>query len=1783
MAAIIQFRRDTAANWTSNNPTMAVGEIGYESDNEKYKIGDGSTAWTSLDYGGLGDISKHLIDAKGDLVVGTADNTAGILAVGSDGQHLVADSSAAGGVSWEANTESVEDIVGAQFVTNGSHSGISATYDDAGDGAIDLNVDDFSITLAGDLSGSTTVTNLADVTLTATIVADATELGTDTTGNYIATVAGTTNEVEVSGSGSETAAVTIGLPSDVTVTTSLTTPLINVSGASIVLEGATADDFETTLTVTDPTADRTITFPNIDGTVVTTGNLSAATEHIEDTVAAQLVTNGTHSGIAATYDDAGDGAIDLNVDDFTITLAGDLGGSATITDLADATLTATIQANSVALGTDTTGDYTASLVAGTGVTLTNNSGETATPTVAIGQAVGASDTPTFGSVTISSAVANATHAATKAYVDNAIAGLDWHEAVNYASAAVLPNTPTYDNGTAGVGATLTTATQVRLVIDGANATTGNRVLVQDQATAAHNGIYDVTAQGVSGSAVWVLTRATDFDGAPTGEIKAGEAVYVLAGSANGGQGFVVTSTSDPHTVGTHDVDFTQFTGTQAFVAGTGVSITGNTVNVGTAGAARIVVNADDIDLATTAVTAAAYGSATAVPGYTVDAYGRLTAAANTTIAIPSTAVTDFTEATQDVVAGQLVTNGTHSGIAATYDDAGDGAIDLNVDDFTITLSGDIGGSVTITDLANATLATTIQADSIALGTDTTGNYLATVTGTANEVEVSGSGSETAAVTVGLPDDVTIGNDLTITADVSAVNATFTGITTLSGTVAGASPLVFEGATADDYETTLAITDPTADRTITLPNVTGTVVTTGNLSAATEHIEDTVGAQVATNGSHTGIDATYDDAGDGAIDLTLTASGASAASYGSATQVPGYTVDTYGRLTAASNTTIAIPSTAVTDFTEATQDVTGAQIVTNGSHTHLTAAYDDAGDGAIDIALNVTAVTAAAYGSATQVPGYTVDAYGRLTAAANTTIAIPSTAVTDFTEAVQDVSGAQLATNGTHTGITATYDDAGDGAIDLNVDDFTITLGGDLTGNVTITDLANATLTATIAADSVALGTDSTGNYIATVAGTANEVDVSGSGSETAAVTIGLPAAVTVTTSLTTPLVNVSGASIVIEGATANDFETTLTVTDPTADRTITFLDETGTVFTTASVQALADGVTGTTQSASDASTKLATTAYVDTGLGALSSDSITDADGDTKIQVEESADEDIIRFDTAGTERMTIAADGTVTITGDLTVNGTETTISSTTITVDDKNIEIGSVATPTDVTADGGGLTLKGATDKTWNWVNSTDAWTSSEHVDLASGKAFYVAGVSVLNATTLGSNVVASSLTSVGTIASLAATDLTVSGIATFSGTIAGASPLVFEGATADDYETTFAITDPTADRTITFQDATGTVAYLASPTFTGTPVAPTAAADTNTTQIATTAFVMTEIGDYLTTSTASSTYAPLASPSLTGVPVAPTAAADTNTTQLATTAFVMTEIGDYLTTSTATSTYAPLASPALTGIPTSTTAAADTNTTQIATTAYVQTELGALSSDSVTDADGDTKIQVEESADEDIIRFDTAGTERMTISAAGVVATVGDLTIGGSITDGATATTQTQSDASTKLATTAYVDTGLGALSSDSIADADADTKIQVEESADEDKIRFDVAGSEFAVMDGSTVDITGNVIYNLARETQTGTTYTFVAGDRGKYVTMNNGSAQTVTVPPNSGVALAVGTQIQVIGLGAGEITMAPGSGVTLRYTPGLKLRAQYSSCTCIKIATDEWVLVGDLEA
>jgi hypothetical protein len=124
------------------------------------------------------------------------------------------------------------------------------------------------------------------------------------------------------------------------------------------------------------------------------------------------------------------------------------------------------------------------------------------------------------------------------------------------------------------------------------------------------------------------------------------------------------------------------------------------------------------------------------------------------------------------------------------------------------------------------------------------------------------------------------------------------------------------------------------------------------------------------------------------------------------------------------------------------------------------------------------------------------------------------------------------------------------------------------------------------------------------------------------------------------------------------------------------------------------------------------------------------------------------RLDQLAQATQPVTFGSNVTVTGDLTVNGTTTTINSTTVTIDDKNFVLGDVASPTDAGADGGGITLKGTTDKSFNWVDATDAWTSSEHLNLLTGKAFYINGTSVLNASTLGSGVTGSSLTSVGTI---------------------------------------------------------------------------------------------------------------------------------------------------------------------------------------------------------------------------------------------------------------------------------------------------------------------------------------------------------------------------------------------------------------------------------------------------
>lgn len=148
-------------------------------------------------------------------------------------------------------------------------------------------------------------------------------------------------------------------------------------------------------------------------------------------------------------------------------------------------------------------------------------------------------------------------------------------------------------------------------IDGISVVAGDRVLVKNQTTASGNGIYDC--------AVGAWSRSADSNSA--GELKAGSFVFVTEGTVNADSGWIL-STDGAITIGSTSINWTQFSGGGQIIAGAGITKSGNTIDIGTASSTRIVVNADNIDLATTAVTPGTYNS------ITVDAYGRATAGSN---------------------------------------------------------------------------------------------------------------------------------------------------------------------------------------------------------------------------------------------------------------------------------------------------------------------------------------------------------------------------------------------------------------------------------------------------------------------------------------------------------------------------------------------------------------------------------------------------------------------------------------------------------------------------------------------------------------------------------------------------------------------------------------------------------------------------------------------------------------------------------------------------------------------------------------------------------------------------------------------------------------------------------------------------------------------------------------------------------------------------------------------------------------------------------------------------
>ena len=377
----------------------------------------------------------------------------------------------------------------------------------------------------------------------------------------------------------------------------------------------------------------------------------------------------------------------------------------------------------------------------------------------------------------------------------------------------------------------------------------------------------------------------------------------------------------------------------------------------------------------------------------------------------------------------------------------------------------------------------------------------------------------------------------------------------------------------------------------------------------------------------------------------------------------------------------------------------------------------------------------------------------------------------------------------------------------------------------------------------------------------------------------------------------------------------------------------------------------------------------------------------------------------------------------------------------------------------------------------------------------------------------------------------DLTVNGTTTTvdSTTIAVQTSLTFEGATDDAYETTLQVTDPTADRTITLPDTTGTVAL---------------------------------------TSDISGVYALLASPALTGAPTAPTAASDTNTTQIATTAYVQTELGDYLTTSTASSTYLPLAGGSLTG---------DISITST-DTGDAAAPIIDLVRDSASPAAADYLGQIKFTGD------DSGGASH---TYAKITGKIDDPTAGGE--DGLIEFAVVSGGSNEIVARLKndglYLNTANTVRFEGATADAHETTLTVADPTADRTITLPDASGT-VALLASPTFTGTVNaaaLVAPFAIKAQSGTNYTFLAEDAAKLVTSSNASAQTFTVPPNSSVAFDVGTQIMLQNIGSANCTLAQGSGVTIQSVDSNKeIDGQFAAATLIKTATDTWSLIGSLK-
>ena len=425
---------------------------------------------------------------------------------------------------------------------------------------------------------------------------------------------------------------------------------------------------------------------------------------------------------------------------------------------------------------------------------------------------------------------------------------------------------------------------------------------------------------------------------------------------------------------------------------------------------------------------------------------------------------------------------------------------------TIALSGDVTASgVSFDGTGNITLSTTIAANSVALGTDTTGNYVSTISGTTNEIEVSGSGSETATVTIGLPDDVTIAGNLTVNGTTTTVNSDTLSVTDplikLAKANSGADSLdigfygLYDTSGSQDLYAGLfrdandsgkfkLFKDLQVEPTTTV-NTSGTGYAVGTLVSNLEgNVTGNVTGTVSSISNHSTSDL----------------------SEGTNLYYTDARFDT--RLGTKTTDNLTEGSSNLYMTTERVQDIVGG-MVTGNTETGITVTYDDS-DGTLDFVVGTlnqdttgNAATATALETARTIGGVSFDGTGNIDlAGVNTT-------------GNQDTSGNAATATALATGRT----------IGMTGDVVWTSASFDGSGNVTGT--------ATIQANSVALGTDTTGDYVSTITAGTGLTSTGATSGEGVAHSLSVDAAQTQITSVGT-LTSLTVDDITLDGSTISD-------------------------------------------------------------------------------------------------------------------------------------------------------------------------------------------------------------------------------------------------------------------------------------------------------------------------------------------------------------------------------------------------------------------------------------------------------------------------------------------------------------------------------------------------------------------------------------------------------------------------------------------------------------------------